>query len=54
MKTGLYSCLVLITAGAAAAAESVVVFEAEAARLDPTRTEIVTQESFRGRQGVAL
>jgi heparin/heparan-sulfate lyase len=50
-------CLVfgLVQPGVAAAPPApVLVLEAEAARLDPARTEIVAQESFPSRKGVAL
>ena len=46
--------LALGTGFAAAAAPTLWVLEAEDARLALERTEIVRQESFRGKKGVAL
>ncbi len=43
-----------LSSGAGFGAASGAVFEAEDARLHPARTEIVVQESFRGKKGVAL
>ena len=51
------SWVMLFAAGAGFAAvpnATLLVLEAEAARLDPSRVEIVAQESFPGKKGVAL
>ena len=48
-------CLsVALASGTALAAKSATVLEAEAARLNPTRTEVVAQESFPSKKGVAI
>lgn len=54
MKSYLTAWLTLVTAGAGWAATANLGFEAEAARVNPARAEVVAQASFRGQQGVAL
>lgn len=54
MKHHLAAWLTLVAAGASWAATANPVLEAEEARLNSARAEVVAQESFRGKQGVAL
>ncbi len=54
LRAGLLTLCGLPLAGLAASPTGPLIHEAEAARLNPARAEIVAQDSFRGRQGVAL
>ncbi len=54
MRKLAFGWVMLLAAGTGFAAAPNIVLEAEEARLNPQRTEIVAQESFRGKKGVTL